>query len=43
VREVPTAIDDEVARLKLGSLGVQIDVETEGQRAYRGRWSRAGS
>ena len=40
VHEVPPAIDDEVARLKLASLGVSIDEETPGQRAYRGRWSR---
>ena len=40
VHEVPAAIDDEVARLKLASLGVLIDEETPGQRAYRGRWGR---
>jgi adenosylhomocysteinase len=38
VRPVPPAIDDEVARLKLASLGVTIDTETPEQQAYRGRW-----
>jgi adenosylhomocysteinase len=38
VHQVPDAIDDEVARLKLASLGVGIDVETEAQQTYRGRW-----
>lgn len=41
VQAVPASIDDEVARLKLVSLGVEIDVETPGQQAYRGRWSPA--
>jgi adenosylhomocysteinase len=41
VRPVPTEIDDEVARLKLESLGVAIDTETPEQETYRGRW-RAG-
>jgi adenosylhomocysteinase len=39
VHQVPTRIDDEVARLKLESLGVTIDVETPEQLTYRGRWS----
>jgi adenosylhomocysteinase len=43
VHEVPPAIDDEVARLKLASLGVEIDVETEGQAAYRGRWGHGSA
>jgi adenosylhomocysteinase len=38
VKQVPRAIDDEVARLKLESLGVGIDSETPAQQAYRGRW-----
>ena len=38
VRQVPEAIDAEVARLKLESLGVAIDAETPEQQAYRGRW-----
>jgi adenosylhomocysteinase len=39
VQPVPDAIDREVARLKLASLGVQIDVLTEAQRAYLGVWA----
>jgi adenosylhomocysteinase len=39
VQPVPDAIDREVARLKLASLGVHIDVLTEGQRAYLGVWA----
>jgi adenosylhomocysteinase len=39
VQPVPDAIDREVARLKLESLGVQIDVLTEAQRAYLGIWA----
>ena len=39
VHRVPVAIDDEVARLKLASLGVRIDEETPEQQRYRGRWS----
>jgi adenosylhomocysteinase len=35
---VPEAIDDEVARLKLASLGVQIDELSEDQRVYRSAW-----
>ena len=42
VRQVPEAIDDEVARLKLESLGVAIDAETPEQQAYRGRWRAGG-
>jgi adenosylhomocysteinase len=38
VLEVPEAIDSEVARLKLDSLGVRIDELTEGQRVYRSSW-----
>jgi adenosylhomocysteinase len=38
VHQVPDTIDDDVARLKLASLGVEIDVETEAQQTYRGRW-----
>ena len=40
VHRVPSAIDEEVARLKLESLGVRIDAETPEQRDYRGRWER---
>jgi adenosylhomocysteinase len=35
---VPAAIDDEVARLKLAALGVEIDVASEEQLRYRGSW-----
>jgi adenosylhomocysteinase len=40
VLPVPDAIDDEVARLKLASLGVQIDALTEEQRVYRSAWEQ---
>jgi adenosylhomocysteinase len=40
VLPVPDAIDSEVARLKLESLGIQIDQPTEDQRAYRAAWER---
>jgi adenosylhomocysteinase len=38
VLPVPDAIDREVARLKLESLGVRIDAPTELQRDYLGSW-----
>lgn len=38
VHEVPKAIDDEVARLKLAAMGVRIDGLTEAQRAYLATW-----
>ena len=38
VRAVASAIDDEVARLKLESMGVRIDVLTERQSAYLHSW-----
>ena len=38
VLAVPEAIDSEVARLKLESLGVGIDTLTDEQRAYRNAW-----
>jgi adenosylhomocysteinase len=38
VLAVPDWIDDEVARLKLESLGVQIDELREDQRVYRSSW-----
>jgi adenosylhomocysteinase len=38
VLPVPDRIDDEVARLKLESLGVQIDELSEEQRVYRSAW-----
>jgi adenosylhomocysteinase len=39
VQAVPDAIDREVARLKLASLGVEIDTLTSDQRAYLGVWA----
>jgi adenosylhomocysteinase len=38
VRPVPDAIDREVARLKLASLGVELDELSEEQRGYLTRW-----
>ncbi len=38
VLPVPERIDEEVARLKLESLGVQIDELREDQRVYRSSW-----
>ena len=38
VHAVPEAIDREVARLKLVSLGVELDVPTAEQDAYRSSW-----
>ena len=38
VHEVPGSIDAEVARLKLASLGAQIDVLTPDQRDYLASW-----
>jgi adenosylhomocysteinase len=38
VLAVPDRIDEEVARLKLESLGVQIDELRDDQRAYRSSW-----
>jgi adenosylhomocysteinase len=38
VLEVPEEIDTQVARLKLDSLGVEIDELTGEQRAYRSSW-----
>jgi adenosylhomocysteinase len=38
VIDVPELIDSNVARLKLDSLGVQIDKPTEGQKVYRSSW-----
>jgi adenosylhomocysteinase len=40
VLPVPEEIDDEVARLKLASLGVQIDELSEDQRVYRSAWEQ---
>jgi adenosylhomocysteinase len=40
VHPVPDSVDAEVARLKLDSLGVRIDVPTEGQQRYGQGWGR---
>ncbi len=42
VLQVPDAIDGEVARLKLDSLGVRIDALTDEQRVYRSAWEQRG-
>ena len=39
VHPVPEAVDREVARLKLESLGVEIDVLTDAQREYLRSWT----
>lgn len=39
VYDVPRDIDDEVARLKLASMGIEIDVLTALQRDYLGSWN----
>lgn len=38
VHEMPTAVDAEIARLKLASLGIEIDTLTQTQRAYLSSW-----
>jgi adenosylhomocysteinase len=40
VLAVPAVIDDEVARLKLDSLGIEIDELSEEQRVYRSAWEQ---
>lgn len=40
VLPVPDAIDEQVARLKLESLGVEIDELSEEQRVYRSAWEQ---
>jgi adenosylhomocysteinase len=40
VHTVPEDIDREVARLKLESLGVEIDTLTEAQRKYLHSWEQ---
>jgi len=39
VYDVPTEIDQEIARLKLASMGIEVDVLTEAQRTYLGSWT----
>jgi adenosylhomocysteinase len=38
VYEVPTEIDEEIAALKLASMGIEIDVLTEEQEKYLSSW-----
>jgi adenosylhomocysteinase len=42
VHALPRELDEEVARLKLAAMGVELDALTEGQRRYLGGW-RAGT
>ncbi len=39
VYAVPEALDDEVARLKLGTMGIRIDELTPAQKKYLASWS----
>jgi adenosylhomocysteinase len=39
VYDVPAEIDEEIARLKLASMGVEVDVLTEAQRLYLSSWT----
>jgi adenosylhomocysteinase len=39
VYDVPTEIDQEIARLKLASMGIEVDVLTEAQRIYLSSWT----
>jgi len=40
VYQVPTEIDQEIARIKLQSMGIRIDELTEGQRRYLASWEK---
>ena len=40
--DVPAAIDDGVARVKLETLGIEIDTLTEEQIAYMNSWNFYG-
>ena len=40
--DVPKEIDEEIARLKLESLGVEIDSLTPEQRDYLSSWGTSG-
>jgi adenosylhomocysteinase len=42
VHPVPEAVDREVARLKLASLGVEIDALSDEQAAYLRGWLASG-
>ena len=39
VIDVPRELDEEIARLKLASMGVSIDALTEAQRSYLNGWT----
>jgi adenosylhomocysteinase len=39
VYDVPAEIDEEIARLKLASMGIKVDVLTEAQRLYLSSWT----
>ncbi len=43
VYDVPATIDQEIARLKLASMGIQIDVLTEAQQKYLASWESGTS
>jgi adenosylhomocysteinase len=38
VHPLPAAIDADVARLKLDSMGIELDVLTDAQREYLSSW-----
>ena len=38
--EVPVDIDREIARLKLESMGIEIDTLTPGQQKYLASWDQ---
>lgn len=38
VYPVPHAIDQEIARLKLASMGIRIDILTDDQKHYLSSW-----
>ena len=40
VYPIPKALDEEIARLKLGALGVRIDTLTAEQSAYLASWNQ---
>ena len=38
VHKLPQSVDDEIARLKLGSMGIRIDTLTDEQDHYLSSW-----
>ncbi len=40
VYQVPAEIDQEIARMKLQSLGIQIDTLTQEQKKYLSSWEK---